>query len=153
MLVNGNPNLQKQQPTTPTLLPRIQPLPLDDQWRVFVSSTEKDGTWNTIWAFTLLAHAELTVVDLVTGGDRYKVFNGNKFLGETSPGHFKNTGGPVRDFITLNPDLALPDPDFGHITIPLAPGSYRISGRTSLVGGPGANRVAIRLVPRFPPKP
>ncbi|MEX2491716.1 MAG: hypothetical protein WD425_08130 [Nitrospirales bacterium] len=156
MLVNGKPAPPQQQPTTPitpSLLPRIQPLPLDGQWRVFVSSPEKDGPWNTMWTFTLSAHAELTIVDLVTGGDRYQVFNGDTFLGETSPGHFKNTGGPVEAFITLNPNLALPDPDFGHITIRLAPGFYRIAGRTSLVGGPGANRAAIRLVTGFPRKP
>jgi hypothetical protein len=155
MQVNGKPNLQKQQPTTPkpttpTLDSRIQPLPLDGKWREFATSPEQNGTWSTIWTFTLLANAELTVVDLVTGGDRYKVFNGDKLLGETSPGHFKNTGGPA-DFITLNPSLALPDPDFGHITIQLAPGSYRILGRSSMVGGRGANRAAIRLVNRTPP--
>jgi hypothetical protein len=131
--------------------PRIQPLPSDGEWKVFVSSIKQNGAWNTIWTFTLLGNAELTIVDLVTGGDRYKVFNGDKLLGETLPGHLGNTESPLRSFITLNPSLALPDPDFGHTTIPLTPGSYRISGISSFVVGGGANRAAIRLVNVTPP--
>ena len=125
--------------------PSKKVLPLDGEWKVFVSSPEQNGGWNTIWTFTLSDNAKLTVVDLVTSGDRYKVFNGSALLGETSQGPTNDTGGPVLGIITLEPILAFEDPDFERATFSLGPGSYSISGHTSIVGGPGANRAAIRL--------
>lgn len=115
------------------------------EFTIFPSSPSLGGSWFTTFQFTVEANttAELTVVDMCHGGDQYEIFNFGSSLGFTTPiGSFTSN-------CLLSPTqaetIALPDPRWGEAIFNLGPGTYDISGVTTVDGGPGANRAAIRL--------
>ena len=122
---------------------KATPLTLDAGWTIFPSSPSLNGSWSTTFDFTIGTNATLTVIDMCHGGDQYEVFNFGSSLGFTSPvGSFTGT-------CLLTPtqaDNAFNNPtNWGSATFDLGPGTYQISGITTIDGGPGANRAAIRL--------
>lgn len=127
------------------------PLIPNTGFTIFPSSPSLGGNWFTTFQFTLATPGILTIVDMCHGGDAYEIFNFGSSLGTTS------TAGSFTSTCLLTPTaaetIAIPDTRWDEAVFNLSAGTYDISGVTTIDGGPGANRAAIKLEALQVPEP
>jgi hypothetical protein len=121
----------------------------DAGWSLFATNPSVGDATSTI-SFSLAQGGVFTIVDACHSGYAYELFDGGMSLGTTS------TSGSWGISCNTDPSFAdqhVADPAYDFGSFNFAAGSYDLTVKTIIDGGPGANRAFVRLdsvVPNVP---